>query len=221
MIPKKISEETKFQTLYDHYKDSFHNICKNIKVRNRIFLFILILLGLQFFQIFAPSETSKVIIDLLKSKAGLQISFHQYAIDAIVWFVLLSVIIRYYQVNIYIDRQYNYIHGIEDTFKKMTDEKLIFREGYAYLSNYPKFSEGIYLLYIWIFPVLILFTGALKIYNDYPGKWRLSYIFSAIFFLAIVVFTYLYLQFHFYKKKYMLKKMWRKVLNSNLKGVKG
>lgn len=194
-MSNQVSKDIEFQILYDHYKDSCINVREDIKARSRVFLFIVVLLMLQFLQITDPSETSKAMVGLFKNKVGLDVSVNQHAIGIIIWFALLSLVVRYYQINVYINRQYKYLHKLESRFKEISGKEMISREGGHYLLDYPAFSNGIHVLYTWVFPFLILLTGALKIYNEFPGNWQFFYFFNSIFFLAIVVFTFLYLRF--------------------------
>ncbi|MCY4524679.1 MAG: hypothetical protein OXB84_08075 [Halobacteriovoraceae bacterium] len=194
-MPEQLNEDVKLQVLHEHYKDSFRYVRKDISARTKIFSIILIFIALHFFQVTDPEKASNAADAFLKSTVGFTVSIKGQAIGALLWFVLLSAIVRYYQINIYINRQYKYLHKLEKIFKELLGKEMIFREGNHYLSDYPNFSKGIHILYTWVFPLLILVMGLLKIYTDYPGEFNLPYSFSLICFLATIIFTLLYLGF--------------------------
>jgi len=56
-----ITEDTKFQILHDHYKDSFAQIREFIQLRDRLFLLILIVVILMLFQIYSPKDSGVAI----------------------------------------------------------------------------------------------------------------------------------------------------------------
>ncbi len=198
-----ISADAKLEALTDHYKDTFHYVREYVGIRDRLFLVVLVLLGLQFFQISSPTESSTAIVEFFKSHFGFQIMINKLALNAVLWFALLSVVIRYFQANVYINRQYNYLHALEDKFTQLLGEKLITREGGHYLSEYPLFSDWTNLLYTWVFPILLILTGGFKTYSDWPGRENLgmAYFLSCIFYLMIATSTVLHMNFiHFGKK---------------------
>jgi len=199
-----ISDDAKLEALTDHYKDTFHYVREYVAIRDRLFLLVLVLLGLQFFQISSPDTSSTAIVDFFKNHLGFQISADKHSLNAILWFALLSVVVRYFQANVYINRQYKYLHVLEDKFTRLFGEKTIIREGKHYLSAYPLFSDWTNCLYTWVFPVLLLLTGGFKIYSDWPGNndAGMAYVVSCIFYLMIVISTVLHMNFlHFGKKK--------------------
>ena len=191
-MASEISRDTQVQVLADHYKDSFHIILEHLKLRERLFTFALILMGLQFLK-----ESSEVITKLLEEYANIQIVADKHIMGTILWFVLLAVVIRYFQTNIHIERQYKYIHGLEDRFSKIFKEKIIFREGGHYLSGYPLYSKWTGILYTWIFPLLLMFLGALKIFETWPNCNTIGvpYVLNLICYFMILISVILYIGF--------------------------
>lgn len=54
--------------------------------------------------------------------------------------MLLSVLLitmKYFQLCLNIEKQYSYIHNIEDKLNSISEERLITREDYSYLKEYP------------------------------------------------------------------------------------
>ena len=115
--------------------------------------------------------------------------------NAILWFSLLTIVIRYFQTNININRQYKYIHFLEDKFTNILGESIISREGKHYLSNYPGFPKFMDFLYTWVFPVMLVATGLLEIIEEWPGykDIRMPYLLGIIFYLIIVTSVVLYI----------------------------
>lgn len=198
-----VSEDKKLDVLFSHYNSSYTIVNDSIKIREKMLLLIIILIGIQFFQISDPDSTTKATSSFLKMKLGIDFFIDKQSITATLWFSLLACVIRYYQINIYINRLYNYIHKLENKFVKFLDKGDIDREGKSYLKNYPIFSNWIHFIYTWAFPILLLLVTVFKIYNDFPGyKYiKISYIISSMFFLFIWISTILYLiSLHFKKK---------------------
>lgn len=192
-----ISEDTQLEVLNDHYKDTCERIRENVGMRDRLFLFVLVVIGLHFFQVSDRDQSSQALISLLKEHAGFQITVNVDVLTAVLWFFLLSIVVRYFQANVYVNRQYDYLHGLEKQFEKLLGHALISREGAGYLSKYPRFSDWMHFIYTWAFPVLLLVTVVYKICVDWSGWERVigAYAFSFISFLMIVVSTILYLIF--------------------------
>jgi len=114
---------------------------------------------------------------------------------SVVWFGLFALVLRYFQTVVLIERQYQYIHSIEEQISVHYNNKAFTREGITYLSNYPLFSNWAHILYTTIFPILLFFVVLVKIF----GEWRqaeslsLSLFFDIATFLCIVISSLLYL----------------------------
>ena len=199
-----INNDMKAQILADHYKDTFQYVSQLIVARNRLLLLVLILLALQFFQISSPEEPSKTIIGFFKPYLDLQVTASKDSLTAVLWFALLSIVIRYFQTNIYINKQYEYLHKLEEKLTVIFDDQIISREGGHYLKNYLKFSTWCHILYTWAFPILLIITTGFNLTKDFPGcnNAGIAYLFSIIFYLIILFSTTLYMySMHFEAKE--------------------
>jgi len=198
-----ISDEARLEVLNDHYKDTCERIRENVGIRDRLFLFTLVVIGFHFFQISDRDQSSQAVVSLLKERAGFQITANTEVLTAILWFLLLAIVVRYFQANVYVNRQYDYLHNLETSFEKLIGHKLVSREGHAYLSNYPRFSNWMHFLYTWAFPVLLLITVTYKICFDWVGWKNIvgPFTFSLLSYAMIIVSTILYLNFLHRKKK--------------------
>ena len=196
-------EDTKVQTLYDHYKDTFMYLREYLRLRDKLFLFALIVITAMFLNITLPTESTKMVSNLISSKLGVTISMDKSFFDSMLWFVLVSLVLRYFQTTTYIKRQYDYLHKLEDSLTVNLGEKLIYREGAGYLDNYPLFLTWAHLLYTIVFPLLLISMVFVKIYLEIRGCQQigLSIILDVIFSAMILISTGLYLHFVLVKKR--------------------
>lgn len=185
------SEDTKFQILYDHYKDTFAHIQDFLKLRDRFFFLILFLVTLMLFQMYSPTESGETISAFvakqLELKNPLDISF----LGSILWFGLLGLIIRYFQTVVHLERQYEYIHKLEEQISPNYDNKAFTREGKFYLSDYPLFSKWTSILYTIIFPILLIIVVFAKIIGELSHSEHVSILlfFNIAVFLCILIST--------------------------------
>lgn len=183
------SNEIKFQTLYDHYKETCSFVKDANKTRDLFFFYIWVLLAFILMQVSCPMESLQIINALIEKNLNLKIAFKDIIISNLLLFAFLSILIRYYQITIYIERLYPYIHKIEEKISSIaSDNEFITREGKSYLSSYPHFSKWIHKFYTWIFPILlnlVIFSKLLLCFNAI----------SLFLFVLILITTILYLFF--------------------------
>jgi hypothetical protein len=77
-------------------------------------------------------------------------------------FSVLIIVIKYFQINLLIERQYKYLHHIEKKLSQKLDDFNIFREGRAYLNEYPFYSSIIHRIYTIGFPILLILLIVIK-----------------------------------------------------------
>lgn len=164
----KISSDLRFQTLHEHYKDTFLNIKESIKLRDKLLVLLLLVLTMVVLYTFWPSDAINAFSQLLVQKIGIAVSIDGSFLGSIIWFALLATIVRYTQVVIYIERQYVYIHHIEEKLQENYDSKIVFtREGKSYLNKYPPFSDWLHFLYTTTFPLVLILVVLLKIIREW------------------------------------------------------
>jgi hypothetical protein len=113
-------------------------------------------------------------------------------VQTLVWILLLYISIRYFQLNMSIERQYAYIHKLE---RQLQGAGLsVSREGESYLSGYPKVLDAIHVIYTWVFPLLLILLAAAKAILEWPSPYniQLAVIIDTIIALIIIVLTILY-----------------------------
>lgn len=199
-----MSSEIKFQVLHEHYLDTFQIIKDSIKLRDRLIALVILILAILVFYSFWPSNSITALSHVIEGKLGVLININPNFLGSIIWFSLLAVVIRYTQIVVYIERQYAYIHNIEEELSKNYNNKIVFtREGKNYLNKYPLYSDWICFLYTVIFPVILLSIVLLKIVNEWIS-WGCSFSFllflNTVTVLSIMITVVLYMIF-MYKQK--------------------
>lgn len=185
----------KTELLYDHYKDTFSRIKECINERNHFFVMVFIVIAVQFLFATSSDTISSVIVSFIQEKYKIDISAQMSIIQSLLWLILLYLTMRYYQINVYVERQYNYIHSLEEDIAREADIKFD-REGGDYLSNYPKMNSFMDILYKWIFPIIYCLIICYKIINEYTvSRFSFLLILNTILFISCLVLTILYLIF--------------------------
>ena len=131
-------------------------------------------------------------------KSPIDITF----IGSIIWFGLLSLVVRYFQTVVHIERQYKYIHQIEEQLSAEYANKVFTREGKSYLNDYPLFSSWAWILYTIVFPALLIVLVIAKVVGEICQAGRISLLISVNVAIAlfIVLSTLFYLLLVHFKK---------------------
>lgn len=207
-------EDVKFQTLHDHYKDTFALQREYLKLRDRLFVYTLLVFAAMFILSIVPVDPSKAVSDFIKEQLKVTLSLNRDASHTMLWFILLCLVVRYFQTNIVVERQYNYIHKVEDELNSYYNlqSEMFTREGRSYINNFPLFSSLAGYLYILVFPLLLMIITSYKIFTEVITKpfFDLTLVLDIVFYNLILVYTLIYsLSLHFKK----IKKLWLKVKN--------
>lgn len=190
-----MNEDKKIELLCDHYKDTFTHIKDAIKQRDRLFTIVLFLVTIFLFQLYSPKDFGDSVSSLISAQLSVQSKIDLAFISTLLWFILLVISIKYYQTVVFIERQYDYIHSLEELISNYFDKKAFTREGISYLSNYPKFSNWTFFLYTIFYPVCLVFVITIKIINEFSlaQSFSLLQIINAILYLSILISSVLYL----------------------------
>ena len=191
-----VSENIKFQALTNHYKDSFEILQSKIRQREKLFLTVLCILTIMLFRFYTPQEALKIISQLISSHLNINAQINFLFIESVIWFSLLAITVKYFQTVVYIERQYEYIHKLEEEISKKYKNKVFTREGLSYLKNYPIFLKWTSFLYTVFFPILLVLIAVLKIGNEMQTSGFSSILFwiNGIFCLFILIAALLYLR---------------------------
>jgi hypothetical protein len=150
-------------TVYDHYKDTCSIIGAASKRRDRLMALtfaVLIFFSLEF--IF-PAPVGVALNALIEKQYGLKEAIDVGFIGNVVWLTLLITSVRYFQTAAYVERQYPYLHQLEDRVNEALGHEWISREGKSYLKNYPPFHKWLSFLYQTALPVLLFVIPSIRI----------------------------------------------------------
>ncbi len=140
--------------LYDHYKETFRYLRDYIKTRDRYTLFILIVIFFNLCQICDPDQSLSILTNVISSRLGVDLQYNISLVKSAILFLLLSLSIRYFQIVIQIERQYKYVHSVEEKLSKNGLE--ISRESKMYLDQYPTFLCFAHQIYTIVFPAILI-----------------------------------------------------------------
>ncbi len=189
-------EEAKFNSLCSHYKDSFDIHRSTIKHRDALFYSLLVILAVFTLQMSSADTIATIVNEYVKKLSGIKIGNNVDFVSTLMWLILLGFSTRYFQVVLEIERQYSYLHALEKELNSFYPESSAFtREGEAYLSKYPLFSNWVWLLYTLFFPVLIIISVISRINNEIASMQSIGFnqIIDFVCYLVIGTSTILYI----------------------------
>ena len=190
------------ELFYDHYKDTFEQIKGYIRRRNVCTFVVLSLIVFLSLQVSNPELASTISSEVINKKVGnVQIDFEY--IKTVLYLSLLWVLSIYYRTILNIEKNYTYIHEIDNELSDAIIPFRIEREGKYYLTHYPYLLNFVDLLYSIILPISIILFTCFNWINEINNFSCFFWIRSIIFICTIVI-SLLYLSYkHFndFKKK--------------------
>jgi hypothetical protein len=177
-------DSPRLEVLHDHYKESFSYIRERERERDRLFLialFALLALEIQYPINFRGAVGTLTFL-------GIELNVDALPLPAFLtatWVTVLVITLRYCQASTNVERQYKYLHTLEDKISaELEDDELYRREGRAYKSEYPLFSWWAWRFYVVVLPVIAIIVTVVLIYNewarlDYPLLGKLFDVISA------------------------------------------
>jgi hypothetical protein len=161
-------DEAKFNNLCSHYKDTFDIHRDTIKQRDILFYILLLILSVFTLQLSSTEVVTKIVADYVGKSTGIKLGKDAEFISTLLWFGLLGVSTRYFQLVVDLERQYTYLHSLEAEINAFFSNSVAFtREGKSYLSNYPTFSNWVWALYTIFFPLIILGCIYARMSNEF------------------------------------------------------
>src|SRR5829696_8318966 len=108
-------EDAQREILHDHYKETFQYIRQRETLRDRLFLVLIGLYAVLAVQIQYPRKFDGTVetINLLGVEAAVS-SLPLAAFLTATWVFVLAVTLRYCQTTINVERQYDYLHKLEE-----------------------------------------------------------------------------------------------------------
>lgn len=152
--------DASLEILSTHYSETFSLLKSAVEKRDRLFLYILIVISLLLLYMSAPSAVSDQLNLFINSQTGndtntanlIEVPF----IGAILLLGLLSFSHTYFQTVLHIERQYAYVYQLEEQLCVYFGGKAFVREGNHYKKykrTFSKWTKGIF----WIlFPLLYI-----------------------------------------------------------------
>ncbi len=145
--------------LHDHYKDTFSHIRERERQRDRLFLIVLGLIALVLFQLHHSLLLQKAVTEL--TIAGFKLNLSKIPFPVLLstsWMFLAVFLLRYYQVVIHIEKQYDYLHPLESRLSKaLGEDGSIGRESSGYTTKKASFfRHWVWVFYTGLFPVIVL-----------------------------------------------------------------
>ena len=118
-------------------------------------------------QVTSADIVNGALSNYINKEYGIAIDKGSNLFGTMLWLLLFGISSRYYQVVIQIERQYDYIHHIEELLaQKYPGSRAFTREGKSYLEKYPLFSRWIWILYTVAFPFIILVSITLRMCGE-------------------------------------------------------
>ena len=190
-----LSEDTSAEVLHAHYVDTFGQIRNALGQRDHLFAYIVATVAVLLLQVVAPEDTDAVIGKLISEKLTLTGTLSLSLLTTVVWFALLGLVIRYFQTVIYIERQYEYIHSVEELLAVNYGGKAFTREGKSYMSEYPLFSNWAGALYTKVFPMFLVVVLIVKLVTEFGHAATLGWllVFDTVTLGTIAVSVVLYI----------------------------
>jgi len=193
----------KLQILSQHYSHTFDFLQSHLKRRDRLFMWALLVMSIMLFHIYIPNEVSNIFEQLIEKKLEVKTQLNFLYVQSIIWFVFLAIELKYFQSVIFIERQYSYLHSLEDLLSSEYQKPAFTREGKSYLSNYPAFLNWASFLYTILFPAILAVISVSKIVSDCK-RWGLNeplVWFNILIFVFTIISLVLYLYGIHFKKK--------------------
>lgn len=164
------SAESRLNNLCVHYKDTYDIHLGSVKQRDALFYALLVIFSFFSLQVNSMEFVNGVIADYLAKKAGVTIAKNSSLLSATLWFLMLGVSIKYFQATIQIERQYKYLHALEESLNRHYPGTAVFtREGASYLDGYPIFSNWMWMIYTLALPFLLLIVISIRISAEIAG----------------------------------------------------
>lgn len=151
--------ETLAGFLHDHYKDTYSRIRERERQRDRLFLIVVSLLGVLLLQLHHSLLLQQTVTEA--TIAGAKFNLSKIPIPVLLstsWVFLAIFLLRYYQVVIHIEKQYDYLHPLQSQLSKALGEGGdIRRESTGYFTKKASFfRHWVWIFYTCLFPVFVL-----------------------------------------------------------------
>ena len=187
---------------YDHYKETFSLQQGYLGERNKLTVWMLILLVFVAGFIYDPAMLNEKVNKYVESQVegfALELKY----LNTGVIFLLLWVMTRYYQVVFQIEKMYLYLKDCEDKLSE-DNNYIVNREGAYYLKSYPWFSDVVNACYVTLLPLAIIIVAVVKIVNE--CSWPTHFRYVDFIGLGLIIFlSLLYLSNRLFREEFFDK----------------
>lgn len=150
---------------------------------------------------FIPEESTGIANELIKEQIHLSVVVNYNIISTVILSSIVLILVRYFQLCIGIERQYRYIHALEDRLNSMIKGDIFTKEGCNYLKDYPLLLDFVHIVYNYIIPFLLVALSGIKTYYFISGSnINVIVLINILVGFSIILVTSLYILF--YIKKY-------------------
>lgn len=186
-----IFDDTELNNLCAHYKDTYDIHLNSIKQRDTLFYALLIILAIFSLQVTATDIVNSALSSYANNHLNINIEKSSSIFGTLLWFLLFGFSCRYYQVVIQIEKQYDYIHHLEKIINRTYSGTSAFtREGKSYLKKYRAFSNWMWFLYTFGFPIIVIICITIRLCNEFTCT--VSVIPSLIAYILVLFSTLIY-----------------------------
>lgn len=166
--------DSQLQVLSNHYSETFGLLKTAVDKRDRLFVYILVVVFALLLYMNAPTTVSDWLNLFVNNQAGgngnstklIDPSF----ISVILLLSLLSLSHTYFQTVLHIERQYDYVYELEALLSQGFVQKAFTREGQHYKDHRRKFASWTKIIFWYLFPFLFLVFNILWLIFLYTGS---------------------------------------------------
>lgn len=150
------------EVLSQHYSETFNQLKEVVARRDRLFLYILIVIFILLLYMSSPIVMSAWVNSFFSSQVTGSTSTTMLplidvsVIGVVLLLGLLSFSHTYFQTVLHIERQYDYVYQLETQLSVFFKDKAFIREGKHYRNYKRKFSLWTKVIFWYLFPFLYL-----------------------------------------------------------------
>lgn len=160
-------DDAKLELLHDHHKDSFSRIRERESQRDRLFLVLVALYALLTIQIQYPLDFDNTIDKI--APFGVEISVESLPFAAFLsatWLFTAAIALRYFTTSTNIERQYDYLHKLEEAISSQFEGDIYRRESREYTERYPLLQSVAWRSYTLLFPIVAFLATAFLLVEE-------------------------------------------------------
>ncbi|OQX22742.1 MAG: hypothetical protein BWK80_29575 [Desulfobacteraceae bacterium IS3] len=197
-----ISEDIKINILIDHYNRQTEINRNERLLRDKLYYAVIFIIAIMFLLISNPSQTQGDIIGFINKISDFNFSVSFNVLNSLLWVMLLFFLLQLYRLNISIEKNYEYIHLMEQKIASLVgDNEAFSKEGKFYLTNYPKLLNFSHNFYSYITPLLIFLVSFLKISIEIKTSFSWFLLFDIAVFGLVFTVIWLYFRYMILNKK--------------------